>query len=240
MDILINHLILSTPPKREAVYYRVLWVDQKAKNFTVIKIFQKTKKNKKPWFDSSWPFELSKNELDKILETGQLLSHDPIQRSLNAQTKLSDAELKDRDIAYNRITPILYDKTGNTKPGVFDQKIRNEYISEQLLYLKERGDYVVSKTLKNLLKKFWIFGQIRDAVAPRYFRRGGPGGERLSENKLGRKYKDHPYDDFGINLTPTIKGYFTEALAKYYKGDATLQYVLNKILLYRNLKFHNV
>lgn len=191
----INDVIEMSSDK---VQYRIVYLNPRENIAWLFPLFGK---NPKPLFSQV-------TELEKELKNRKFKFIPGLSGEIHA--KPTEKAIRDRDVAFERIKPLI-----ESAPQIFIPAERN-------LLINNRAQEIACspRTLLNSLRLYWGGGQTRNALLPNYHKRG-------SSNTLtcgrGRPPK---YEDRDIyQLTEADKAIFTKIIeSKYLKGKtATIQ-----------------
>ena len=195
--------------------FRILWIDN-TKRYAYVICVNKEEMPKQLSYQNIIS-DLEGGELEKIKEDIYFIYKD--------ENELTEAEIKGREKAWD-IIKYMVDIVNY--PYIFSSKNRANMVKE---VINEKG--VSKPTIYNYLKKYWIGGQTKNSLIPKYENSGCGGCEEgLNSKKIGRPRKNINIRGQGINITKEIKMIFEQVIKKFYynKNELTLKEVYIKML----------
>lgn len=145
------------------------------------------------------PFHQEISLIDGWLKGGMLLiDHYPLPAFIRPDTEIPDDARKKRDALWTVLQPLV---DGDNELIIFDRGCRWRLIATRA---KETG--FTPAYLLRLLQRFWLLGQIPNALLPAYMNCGGRGKTKGSgEKKRGRPRNviatGHDPQAIGVNVT---------------------------------------
>lgn len=194
--------------------FRILWIDDCRKYLYAINVNDK----------KSLPVRLSYENIVADLD-------EQIAKKLKEdlyyiyENELSEIEIEGRNKAWDTIKHIVDIKNYQ---DVFDAGKRGKIIRNVI-----ENKNVSKPTIYNYLRKYWIGGQTKNSLIPKYRNSGGRGMEKsLKELKVGRPRKNKDIEGQGINITENIKQIFKDVINKDFNSQSeySLQQVYIKML----------
>lgn len=163
------------------------------------------------------PVWQSVHDLEAALEVNelQILAEDPRKCFLGCEDALSEMQRQYRDRAWGIIRELVEDEQGNPRTAIFVRKQRGLMVSRQAQAMS-----VTEQTIYRYLRKYWQYGQTRNALLPAYEQCGGKGKERKGgERKLGRPnaLARSTGTDVGIVIDAEIKKRFQRGVRMFYE-----------------------
>lgn len=196
--------------------FRILWIDGENKYIYVIDL------NKNKPLPRRLCYSDVANDIEE--ESAVKLIDDSYSIYIN-ENELTEIEIKGRNNAWDAIEDIVNIKN---YPDIFNKRERGKIIDS---VLKEKN---ISKPyIYKCLRRYWIGGQTKNSLIPRYNRCGGKGIEKnLKNNKIGRPREYKEITGEGINITDDIKRIIDYSIKNYYNtGDkCTLKQAYEKML----------
>jgi len=127
-----------------------------------------------------------------------------------------------RNKAYELIEDLVNDKSFLLE---FSSNSRSRLVID---YAKKKG--VQPLKIYRLLRKYWQYGQVPDALLQHNFKKGGKGKDkRASDRQRGKPINNGKYNlrtKISINITDVDKGYFIKSVEKHIKEH--LKFKLSK------------
>lgn len=208
MTLSINDIISYSDGK----VYRILWIDEDYIESFCIDL------------DSDKPLPIMKNisEILEEIEVGIALKlEEDNYINIVDESNLTKKELEIRDNAWDIIKDLVAPKN---KPNIFISKYRGKLVKS---IIEDKN--VDHKTVYKYLRRYWIGGQVKNALISKYSNCGGRGkNKKLGHNKVGRPRKNIQIEGEGINIDEKIKQIFKTSIKKYYynnkKTSLTLAY----------------
>lgn len=203
-------------------FERVLWLD--AQNVASIRL----------GVDQGMPVWRSREVLDSESDKGnvQIQEHDlwlpPTSRELGCESHDLATEKKYlrrqklRDEAWEIIGKLVEP----SNPEILIEGTRAKMVKEAMARTGRK-----KRVIYCFLRKFWQFGQTKNALLPNFHFCGGKGNKRVpGEKKLGRPRRDTATT--GINLSESTKAAFALGFKKYYQkpNKTPLLSTFNKVL----------
>ena len=196
MHLLVNDII----EYNNGSIYRIIWIDDMRKILYAIKVNDK----------KTLTVQLTYENIVLDLNDGiaNKLKFDPYY-VYRDEKELSKIEIEGRDKAWNAIKNIIDTKN---YPDIFNARKRGKLIDEAI---KETS--LSKPTIYNYIRRYWIGGQTKNSLIPKYRNSGGVGVEKnLNGVKMGRPRINKEILGEGINITEEIKQIFKKVIKKYY------------------------
>lgn len=164
------------------------------------------------WFElnqsRAWPSALEKSTLIQLLMAGEALRvDDPFVANINLYE--SSNHLDRRNRAYNTIQEIV------EHPLFYDTQVRIELSA----VAKDRYK-TTDKVINARLKKFWTYGQSKNALYPQYPNSGAPGEERTFTDKRSGRPRNNGTGKMAIS-TDAVKRLYRRSIGDFYFRDKT-------------------
>lgn len=207
MNLLKNMLIRWTPDDdgEEPITERILYIADIKDGIITIDIFSK----------KALPIFRKYEEVNSAIESGfaVIIKNDPYTAKIINESEISEKHKTKRDTAYELILEIIQlegtDQYVPWKRGkIIAQISKGKNKSKQHIY--------------DLLRRYWQFGQTKNALLSLYKKSGGIGKRRLgkstTDKKLGNpsnKSKDTG-KKIGVRITKSIERNFLRGVRKFY------------------------
>lgn len=169
-------------------------------------------------FDSkALPVWQKMNDLEAALEVNelQILTEDPRKCFLGSENSLSEMQRQYRDRAWEIIKVLVENEQGNPRTAILVRKQRGPMVASQAQAMS-----VTEQTIYRHLRRYWQYGQTKNALLPAYDQCGGKGKERQGgERKLGRPnaLARSTGKDIGIVVDAEIKKRFQRGVRMFYE-----------------------
>ena len=204
----INNIISYNSGKVE----RILWIDE-----DYIKLFCID-------LDDDKAIPIMKNVsdiIDDITSNIACRKDDDYYMNIIDENCISKSALEVRDKAWNIIKELVDDKN---LPYIFMKKHRGKLIKSIMEKKK-----VTKKTVYKHLRRYWIGGQVKNALIAKYDYCGGIGkNKQLGVNKVGRPRTFIEIEGKGVNVNDEIKDIFRKSIEKYYSKDNKVSLAYDK------------
>jgi transposase InsO family protein len=184
------------------------------------------------WFElakkSAWPAVIEKSTLVNIIMSGDACRvEDPFVAPIHLTP--STEHIFRRDKAYETIRRIV------KHPLFYDTQVRVE-----LSKVEKAFHETTDKVINDRLKKYWTYGQSKNALYPRYANSGAPGKVRTFSDKKSGRPRNNGTGKSAIS-TDDVKRLYRRAIEKFYftrKTSFSVAYRQFKLLfrtLYRDV-----
>ncbi|MFY0669879.1 MAG: transposase family protein [Alteromonas stellipolaris] len=180
------------------------------------------------WFEleqsRAWPTVIKRSNLVELVMAGEAHRVDD---SFVAPIILepSDKHLARRDNAYETIKDIV------EHPFFYDTQVRIE-LSNDAKSIHGTTDKVINKRLK----RYWTFGQSKNALYPKYAESGAAGKPRTFTNKRSGRPRKNCTGSTAISTEDVRRLYRRAIEAQYFKSKTTFSFAYRQFkLLYMSL-----
>ena len=213
MNLLKNDLIKYN----NGDIFRILWIDKTKRYLYAICVNKKGVPKQLNYEDIV--YDLNEGISEKIKED--------IYFEYRDENELTKAEIEGREKAWD----IIKDMVNIVNyPYIFSSKHRVKMVKR---IIDEKG--VSKPTIYNYLKRYWIGGQTKNSLIPKYANSGGLGREKdLKDKKVGRPRKNIDIRGEGVNITKEIKIIFKEVIDKFYYNEDELTLMQVYVLMLRD------
>ena len=200
----------------EKILFRVLWIDEENKYIYVIDL-NKDKPLPRRLYYSDVVNDIEEESAVKLIDNSYSIY-------IN-ENELTEIEIKGRNNAWNAIEDIVNIKN---YPDIFNERERGKIIDNVLKKKNISKPYIYK-----CLRRYWIGGQTKNSLIPRYNKCGGKGIEKnLKDKKIGRPRIYKEITGEGINITDDIKRIIDYSIKIYYnkKSKLTLNQAYKKMI----------
>jgi len=173
MTLQINSLFQNELEKDTRRVERILFLDGPYENLVKIDIFD-------PRALPVWQNVL---ELERSLSLGDLriLEKDPLAQFFGSEETLPELYRHHRDQAWEVIKDLVIDEQGHPKGIIFLRQPRGALIAACA-----QAQGITRQTIYTYLRKYWQYGQMKNALLPAYDHCGGRGQPQTAgTHKLG-------------------------------------------------------
>ncbi len=174
MIIQVNLLLQNDSQTTVRSMDRILYLDSNGKNLVKIEIFS----------SQALPVWQPVSELEQLLSKGdfRVIERDPLSRLWGLDETLPELYRNHRDQAWEAIKNLVMDEQGYPKVDIFMSQKRGPLVAA-CAHLHG----ISKQTVYTYLRKYWQYGQMKNALLPDFRNCGGRGKERkIAVCKLGR------------------------------------------------------
>ncbi|MDP7981247.1 Mu transposase C-terminal domain-containing protein [Bacillus multifaciens] len=201
-ELFVNMVLKESEEGKDIQYFRVLWINNSYERLVWFNLVE----------EQSFPVFVEVKIVLEMLKSGQLIEVVEHPYVINIlEHELDDISKKKREERWKMICDLVSMKN---IPLVFDKKSRGKMIND----LIEEG--YIKTTIYRWLKRYWRYGQNKNALLDNYQMCGGRGKEKkLGHKKVGAPRKRKLQQGEGQNITEDMKKKIKLAYTKYYAND---------------------